>query len=124
ADAIIIASVKEKRSISLRRHLARREHMYARAMLAGDVRTALAVEQDAARLRNLYPPKQHEVTGKGGGPLQYDHVPTDAERVAAITALLDRARARRAGPAANGTAPAVAAGPAQPPPAGGLPEPG
>src|SRR5215831_3327842 len=46
ADAVIIASVKEKRPQAIRRHLARREHMYGAAMNAGDIRTALAVAQD------------------------------------------------------------------------------
>src|SRR5256885_1892051 len=82
------------------------------------------VLRDEAELRGLYPPKRTELTGKGGGPLQYEHVPTDDERVAGITALLDRARARRDGPAADGAAPAVATGRAEPPPAGGLSEPG
>jgi hypothetical protein len=124
ADDTIAVSTRERRRQALVKQLARREHMYAKAMNAGDVRTALAVAQDEAKLRNLYPPKRTELTGKAGGPLQYDHVPTDAERAAGITALLDRARARRDGPAASGAAPPVAAGPAQPPPAGGLPQPG
>lgn len=38
-----------------------------------------------------------EVTGKDGGPIEVQL--TDAERVAGVTALLDRARARRAGSA-------------------------
>jgi hypothetical protein len=124
ADDTIAVSTRERRRQSLVKQLARRDHMYAKAMNAGDVRTALAVAQDEAKLRNLYPPKRTELTGKGGGPLRYDHVPTDAERLAALAALLDRARARRDGPAADGAAPAVAAGPTQPAPAGGLPQPG
>jgi hypothetical protein len=93
ADRIILASVKEKRTRAIRRHLARRENLYAKAVNAGDIRTALAVLQDEAKLRGLYPPTTTQLTGKGGAPL----IPpapekrlTDAERQTAIAAILAR----------------------------------
>jgi len=101
ADAVTIASVKEKRSKVIRRHLARREHMYGKAMNAGDIRTALAVAQDDAKLRNLYPPKRTELTGKDGAPLAAvvaNVEMTDDERAAAVTNLLARVGASDAGP--------------------------
>ena len=94
ADALIAASTKESRKRSLVKHLARREAMYAKAMNAGDVRTALAVAQDEAKLRNLYPPKRTELTGKDGRPLEAVVTTvelTDDERAAAVAAILARA---------------------------------
>jgi len=124
ADETIAESTESKTLDLLVRHFARRENLYAKAVNAGDIRTALAVLRDEAELRGFYPPRRTELTGKGGGPLQYEHVPTDAERVAGITALLDRARARRDGPAADSAVPALATGRAELPPAGGLSEQG
>jgi hypothetical protein len=54
ADQAIAASTRERRRQTLVKHLARREHMYARAMNAGDVRTALAVADSEAKLRGLF----------------------------------------------------------------------
>ena len=65
ADRLIAESTRESRKRSVRRHLARRERMYGAAMNAGDVRTALAVLQDEAQLRGLYPPKTMKVKGAG-----------------------------------------------------------
>src|SRR5438105_990841 len=70
ADALILASVKQKRSKAIRRHLAQRANLYAKAVNAGDVRTALAVLQDEAQLRGLYPERKTTIRGKmGGAPL-------------------------------------------------------
>jgi hypothetical protein len=55
ADALIRESTRESRKHSLRKHLAQRGHLFALALQQGDVRAALAVAQDEARLRNLYP---------------------------------------------------------------------
>src|SRR5262245_2122580 len=52
ADDTIAASTRERRRQALVKNLARREHLYAKAVSAGDLRTALAVLQDEARLRN------------------------------------------------------------------------
>ncbi len=54
ADDTIAESTRERRRQSLVKNLARRDHMYARAMNAGDVRTALAVADSEAKLRGLF----------------------------------------------------------------------
>jgi hypothetical protein len=41
-----------------RKHLAQRANVYAKALSAGDYRTALAVLKDTAELQGLYPPKK------------------------------------------------------------------
>jgi hypothetical protein len=71
ADALIARSCERSRKKAIRLHLARRQNLYAKAVLAGDLRTALACLRDDAELRGLYPPRQqqHEISGKGGGPL-------------------------------------------------------
>jgi hypothetical protein len=66
----------------LRNHLARRRNLYAKAVLAGDFRTALSAARDEAELLNLYPPQRHQLTGKAGGPLRFtleDAVRADQE---------------------------------------------
>src|SRR5215470_2518617 len=101
ADKLIVEHFDAKVPCLLNRHLLQRDQLFAHAMGAGDFRTALAILDSGAKRLGLFPAERHELTGKAGGPLQYEHVPTDAERAAGITALLDRARARRAGPAAD-----------------------
>ncbi len=65
ADAIIQKSGRIKGSVAISQHFARREHLYAEAVLIGDVRTALACLQDSARLKGLYPAEKKEVEHKG-----------------------------------------------------------
>jgi hypothetical protein len=82
ADAVIEKSIEQDRERAIKRHLARRENMYARALNAGDIRTALAVARDESELLGLYSPKKVELTGKGGGPLLFsveDAVQADRE---------------------------------------------
>jgi hypothetical protein len=93
ADAMIAESFRASRKKLLRRHLGWRRNLYAKAVAAGDYRAALAAARDEAELLNLYPPKKTQLTGKGGAPL----IPptpekrlTDAQRQAAITAILAR----------------------------------
>jgi hypothetical protein len=69
ADALILQSHERSRKRLLRRHLAQRRNLYAKAVLQGDVRTALAVLQDKAKMEGLYPAEKHEHTGKGGTPI-------------------------------------------------------
>jgi len=93
ADRIIRESVKEKRTRAIRRHLAQRANLYAKAVNAGDVRTALAVLRDEAELRGLYPPKKTQLTGKGGKdliPPAPEKPLTDDERQTAVAAILAR----------------------------------
>ena len=47
----------------------RLERLYARAIQRGDIRTALAVQQEIARLHGLNAPTKTELTGAGGAPL-------------------------------------------------------
>jgi phage terminase small subunit len=51
-------------------------------------------------------PERHEVTGRDGGPIAHthEHTLTEPERLARLAELLDRARTRSAGQAADGPA--------------------
>jgi hypothetical protein len=71
ADRLVHESHERSRKKLFRRHLAQRRNLYAKAMLAGDLRTALSVVQDEAELLGLYPAKKtsNEHTGPQGGPL-------------------------------------------------------
>ncbi len=55
ADDAIGATVQKSRKKLIGRHLAQRRHLYGKAVLAGDLRTALACIQDEAKLVGLYP---------------------------------------------------------------------
>lgn len=79
-DALIEESCKEKRRQLFRKHLAKRRNLHAKAVLAGDYRTALAVLKDEAEMLRFYGPKKLEMTGKHGAPLY----PTLEEMVAAL----------------------------------------
>ena len=69
ADQMIAESCRASRKKLLRRHLAQRRNLYAKAVLQGDVKAALAVLRDEAELLRLYPAKNLELTGKGGAPI-------------------------------------------------------
>jgi hypothetical protein len=81
-------SLETDRADLLRRHLAQRRSLFARAINDGDLRTALAVAQDEAILEGLYPRKGLELTGAGGAPLIEKM--SDSERDAAISGILAR----------------------------------
>ncbi len=83
ADEMMAEELTRGRKKRLALHLARREFLYAKAVLAGDLRTALAVLKDNAQLCNLYP--KPKVPSDDPQPAL-----TDAERLAAIAALLER----------------------------------
>jgi hypothetical protein len=68
-DRLIAASCRASRKKLLRRHLAQRRALYAKAVSQGDTRAALACVRDEAELLGLYPPKRTEVAGPAGGPL-------------------------------------------------------
>jgi hypothetical protein len=55
ADRLIAQSCRASRKKLLRRHLAQRRNLYAKANLQGDVKAALAVLRDEAELLDLYP---------------------------------------------------------------------
>jgi hypothetical protein len=71
ADQLIAESCRASRRKLLRRHLAQRRNLFAKALSAGDYRAALAAARDEAELEGLYAPKRVEHTGKGGGPLRF-----------------------------------------------------
>jgi hypothetical protein len=54
ADKLIAQSCRSSRKRLLRRHLAQRCNLYAKALNSGDIRTALAVLADEAALLALY----------------------------------------------------------------------
>jgi hypothetical protein len=54
ADRLMDESCRQSRKKVLRRHLAQRRALYARALNKGDERTALAVLRDLAELQGLY----------------------------------------------------------------------
>jgi hypothetical protein len=102
ADRKMEESLEKDRVKLLRRHLAQRRSLFARAVNDGDIRSALAIAQDEAELEGLYPRKGLELTGAGGAPLIEKM--TDAERDAAITGILARfGITAPAAPAAAGT---------------------
>jgi hypothetical protein len=68
ADALIGQSRERSRRKAIRLHLARRRNLYAKAVLAGDVRSALACLRDEAELLGLYPPKERKLEHSGKGP--------------------------------------------------------
>jgi hypothetical protein len=55
ADRLIDESCRTSRKKLLRRHMAQRRKLYARALNKGDERTALAVLADLAKMQGLYP---------------------------------------------------------------------
>jgi hypothetical protein len=58
ADRMIAESCRSDRKKLLRNHLAQRRNLYARAVQAGDTRSALSVLMDLAALQDLYPAKK------------------------------------------------------------------
>jgi hypothetical protein len=86
ADALFKERIDARADHLLARHIAQRRRLYAHALEMGDLRTALAVARDEAELEGLYT-RRLELTGKGGGPLQFnveDAVEADRELEEAI----------------------------------------
>jgi hypothetical protein len=84
ADRMITESCRATRKKLLRRHLAQRRNLYAKAVSQGDVRAALAVLTDEAKLIGLYAPVKVAPTNPAGDE-QYGL--SDEERAAALAAL-------------------------------------
>jgi hypothetical protein len=55
ADDLAERSFERNRKRLFREHIAKRRHLYARAVTTGDLRTALAILRDEAELLKLYP---------------------------------------------------------------------
>ena len=132
ADALIAESYETDREKLLRRHMAQRQNLYARALQKGDDRTALAVLRDQAELQGLYPAAKvkAEHTGAKGGPIEHQvnaqhehHFDTDPDRMAAILRALAEASAiDPSALGATGDAPSDEVHPAPTPSeAGGIP---
>jgi hypothetical protein len=103
ADELIAESCRGGRKRLLRRHLAQRRNLFAKAVSAGDYRTALAVAKDEAELQGLYPPKKVAPTTPDGDA-EYGAGLTDAERAAALRALYARMGRRGGATPPNGEA--------------------
>jgi hypothetical protein len=84
ADRMIAESCRASRKKLLRRHLAQRRNLYAKAVSQGDVRAALAVLTDEAKLIGLYAPVKVAPTNPDGDE-QYGL--SDEERAAALAAI-------------------------------------
>lgn len=93
SDEMIREQCRASRNRIIRRHTAQRRNMYAKAVAAGDYRTALACLDSEAQLLGLYPPKETKV--KHGGdpdapPIQHEHrkslTPDDVAAAAGLLA--------------------------------------
>jgi hypothetical protein len=97
AEQVIGAGCQADREALVRRHIAQRRQLYARAVAKGDERTALACARDEAELLALYPAHRTEVSGPNGGPLlTVAAVATmsETERLERVRGLIAAARAR------------------------------
>jgi hypothetical protein len=102
AEAVIAETCRTSRKRLLRRHLARRRNLYAKAVSQGDVRAALACLHDEAELLGLYPPRKIAPTDPTG---KKPYAPlSDADRLAALQTLYARVGAADGGAAINGSA--------------------
>jgi hypothetical protein len=104
ADALLERSHERSRKKLLRRHLAKRRNLYAKAVLAGDVRAALACLRDECELLGLYAPKKVAPTTPDGKGEYTGVVMSDEERVAALERLYASVRARGGGAPPDGPA--------------------
>ncbi len=66
ADKLIAESCRASRKKLIRRHLAQRRNLFAKAVSAGDYRTGLAIGKDKAELEGLYPPQKVAPTNPDG----------------------------------------------------------
>jgi hypothetical protein len=70
ADRLIAESSRASRKRLIRRHLAQRRNLYAKSVVAGDYRTALAILRDEAELQGLYPEKAVKLKGDKENPVR------------------------------------------------------
>jgi hypothetical protein len=101
AEKVIQDTVRTSRMRLLRTHVARRLHLYAKAVNQGDLRAAAALLKDLADLQGLYPPRKIAPTNPDGTK-QYEGTLSDAERAAALAALYARVGQGGGGPAVGG----------------------
>ncbi len=55
ADELLVERLDKKRKPVIARHIAQRQALFARAVNAADLRTALAILDSECKLRGLYP---------------------------------------------------------------------
>ena len=77
ADALIAESCRASRKKLLRRHLAQRRNLYAKAVSQGDLRAALAAADSEAKLLDLFP-KDKPIAANAPGVLIIAGVDKDA----------------------------------------------
>src|SRR6185437_1426187 len=100
AHQLIAESCRASRKKLLRKHLAQRRNLYAKAVSQGDTRAALAIHDSEAKLIGLFAPVKVAPTNpKGDKP--YAALP-DADAAAALAALYARLGARTGDATADG----------------------
>jgi hypothetical protein len=125
ADEAIVQSCDNSRKRLRRRHLAQRRNLYAKALLAGDTRTALACVEDEAKLLGLYPATKTKNETAVKGEMNLNHGINDPQQALAPYAeLVCKFLAGGGPPAAAPQLPAQPVGQAEAPPeAGAVPPP-
>ncbi|MCC6419522.1 MAG: hypothetical protein IT429_14915 [Gemmataceae bacterium] len=105
ADRMLAENCRASRKKVVRRHLAQRRNLYGKAMVSGDLRTALGVLQDEARLLGLYPAAKHEVRTDATVKVIEDAgwYGNDAHHLAAAGAAAPGAGAPQPGPVQGGS---------------------
>lgn len=86
ADKELLKLAAGKREQHLKRHLAQRRYLYARATQAGELRTALAVLDSEAELLGLHPEGRGD-DGKAPAVVQFISVPVSVAQQPAPAAL-------------------------------------
>jgi hypothetical protein len=85
ADKLMTEECRADREKLLGRHLAQRRNLYAKAVLAGDYRAALAAADSEAKLLNLFPATRLEHEHKGEVLILTEEI-VDSDDVRAATA--------------------------------------
>lgn len=109
ADELIRKGLERNRKKRLRRRLAQRSDLYARALNVGMLGAALAILKDLDELDEAYPVKPHGSSNlpDQATPATPSAAPlSDAERLAEMARLLDAVRTRLAGQDPPGPNPA------------------
>jgi hypothetical protein len=102
-DTRLAADLEHDRQRMVNLHRVLRHHLYAQAMAAGDLRTALQALKDEATLMGIYAPKKYTNTDLSG---DNPATPLSPQEVEALKAKL--AARLSAPPAANGSTPELA----------------
>jgi hypothetical protein len=100
ADKMMAESCRASAKKLHRRHLAQRRHLYGKAVLSGELDTALRVLRDEAELLGLYPPRKTALTNPAGDR-EYGELSAD-DRLAALAALRAAVGPRGGGEVAGG----------------------